>query len=210
MSASRRSSCALGIGSALVAALAITLVASPAAAATPSSAAVAETPVEFIAVLGNRGLEVIRSAASVSEKATYFRQMLRQDFDLPDMCRFVLGRYWRIASHRQRREFRRLFEADLLHFYGARFSQYGGEDLEVTGSRADPAGLVVTSRIIRVAGTPIELDWRLSLRDGLYMVSDVVVDGVSMAVTQRSEFAAIVQRNGGQIEGLLATIRGRI
>jgi phospholipid transport system substrate-binding protein len=210
MHAARASNWARNIGALLLGALAITLVASPGASAPASSAERAATPVEFISILGNRGLEVIRSAASVSEKATYFREMLRQDFDLPDMCRFVLGRYWRIASHHQRREFRHLFEEDLLHFYGARLSQYGGEGFQVTGSRTDPAGLVVTSRIVRLQGTPIELDWRLRLRDGFYRVSDVVVDGVSMAVTQRSEFAAIIERNGGQIDGLLATIRGRI
>ena len=210
MDARRMSSWARSIRSLLLRAFAITLVVSPGASAAQSSVAVAETPVEFISVLGNRGLEVIRSATSFSVKATYFRQMLRQDFALPDMARFVLGRYWRIASHRQRREFRRLFAEDLLHFYGTRFSQYGGEGFLVTGSRADPAGLVVASRIIRPQGLPIEVDWRLSIRDGFYKVSDVVVDGVSMAVTQRSEFAAIIQRNGGQIEGLLATLRGRI
>jgi phospholipid transport system substrate-binding protein len=194
----------------LLRAFAITLVASPGAAAAPSSTAVVETPLEFISVLGNRGLEVIRSAASVSTKATYFRQMLRQDFDLPGMSRFVLGRYWRIASHRQRREFRHLFEEDLLHFYGTRLSQYSGEGFLVTGSRTDPAGLVVTSQIIPLRGSRIELDWRLSIREGFYRVSDVVINGVSMAVTKRSEFAAIIQRNGGQIEGLLVTIRGRL
>jgi phospholipid transport system substrate-binding protein len=183
---------------------------SPGVSAAQNSVAVAETPVEFITVLGNRGLEVLRSAGSLSVKVTYFRQMLRQDFDLPGMSRFVLGRYWRIASHHQRREFRHLFEEDLLHFYGTRFSQYGGEGFVVIGSRPDPAGLVVTSQIVRLQGPRVGVDWRLSVRNGFYKVSDVVVDGVSMTVTKRSEFAAIIQRNGGQIEGLLATIRGRV
>jgi phospholipid transport system substrate-binding protein len=190
----------------LLPAFALTLAASPGATQSPPAVA---GPAEFITILGNRGLEVIRSSGQFSFKVTYFRQMLRQDFDLPDMCRFVLGRYWRIASHRQRREFRHLFEEDLLHFYGTRFGQYSGEGFLVTGSRTDPAGIVVTSRIVRLQGPPIELDWRLSVRNGVYKISDVSVDGVSLAVTQRSEFAAIIQRNGGQIEGLLVTLRGR-
>jgi len=207
MDARRMSSWARSIRSLLLRAFAITLVVSPGASAAQSSVAVAAAPVEFISVLGNRGLEVMRSAGSFSVRVTYFRQMLRQDFDLPGMCRFVLGRYWRIASHHQRREFRHLFEDNLLRFYGTRLSQYSGEGFLVTGSRPDSAGLVVTSQIVRSQGSPVELDWRLSIRNGFYKVSDVVVDGVSMAVTKRSEFAAIIQRNGGQIEGLLATIR---
>jgi phospholipid transport system substrate-binding protein len=182
------------------------VIVSPGASAA-GAAAVGESPAEFIRILGGQGLEVIGSAATLSQKAIYFRQMLRQDFDLPDMCRFVLGPYWRVASHRQRREFRGFFEEHLLHFYGERFAQYGGESFRVTGTRIDPAGLIVTSQIIRSLGPPIGVDWRLSIRDGLYKVSDVVVDGVSMASTQRSEVSAIIQRNGGQLAGLLTTIR---
>jgi phospholipid transport system substrate-binding protein len=95
----------------------------------------------------------------------------------------------------------------LVRFYGQRFAQYGGESLRVTGSQTDPAGVIVTSQIIRPQGPPIEVDWRLGVSDGRYKISDVVVDGVSMALTHRSDFAAIIQRNGGQVTGLLATMR---
>lgn len=153
---------------------------------------------------------MIRSAASLAEKMTYFRQMLRQDFDLPDICRFVLGSYWRIASGPQRREFRVLLQDHLLHFFGDRLAHYGGESFQVTGTRADPAGVIVTSQIVRVEGPPIDVDWRLRIRDGYYKVGDVIVDGMSMAAAQRSEISTIIQRNGGQVEGLLTTIRGQI
>ncbi len=53
----------------------------------------------------------------------------------------------------------------------------------LTGSRSDPAGLIVTSQILRPNGPPIEVDWRLSERGGLYKISDVIVDGVSMALS---------------------------
>lgn len=175
--------------------------------AAPSFAAASENPAQFIGTLGDQGLEVIRSAATPAQKLTYFRQMLRQDFDLPDISRFVLGTYWRVASQPQRQEFRSLIENHLLHFFGERLSQYGGESFSVTGSRTDPACIIVTSQIIRPQEAPIDVDWQLSLRDGRYKVSDVVVDGVSMALTQRSEVLAIIQRNGGQVAGLLATIR---
>jgi len=177
---------------------------------TPSFAAAGEDPADFIRILGNQALEVIRSSATLDQKATYFHQMLRQDFDLTDTSRFVLGPYWRGASGAQRREFRSLFEDYLVHYYGQQFAQSGGESLRVNGSRTDPAGVMVTSQIIRPQGPPIEVDWRLAVSDGRYKISDVSIDGVSMALTQRSEFAAIVQRNGGRVAGLLATMREAI
>lgn len=173
----------------------------------PGTAAAGENPADFIRILGNQALEVIRSDMSLGEKASYFHQMLRQDFDLPDMSRFVLGPYWRVASAGQRQEFCGLFEDHLVRFYGERFAQYGGESLRMTGSRTDPDGVVVTSQILRPRAPPIELDWRLGVSDGRYKITDVTVDGVSMVLTQRSEFASVIERNGGQVAALLATMR---
>src|ERR1700687_5507653 len=91
----------------------------------PRFAAAGDDPADFIRLLGNQGLAVIRSSATLDQKATYFHQMLSQDFALTDMSRFVLGPYWRVASRTQRREFRSLFEDYLVHYYGQRFAQYG-------------------------------------------------------------------------------------
>jgi phospholipid transport system substrate-binding protein len=77
----------------------------------------------------------------------------------------------------------------------------------VNRSRTDPTGVTVTSQIIRLQGAPIAVDWRLLVSDGRYKISDISIDGVSMTLTQRSEFAAIIQRNGGRVAGLLATMR---
>lgn len=177
---------------------------------TPGSAGAGEDPADFIRMLGNQALAVIRSSATLDQKTTYFHQMLRRDFDLSEVSRFVLGPYWRVASGAERREFRSLFEGYLVHYYGQRFAQYGGESLRVIGSRTDPAGVMVASQIIRPQGPPIEVDWRLAVSDGRYKISDVSIDGVSMALSQRSEFAGIVQRNGGRVAGLLATMREAI
>jgi len=188
----------------------IALVAIVGVLVAPRFAAAGEDPADFIRILGNQGLEVIRSSATLDQKATYFHQILRQDFALTDISRFVLGPYWRVASGTQRREFCSLFEDYLVHYYGQQFAQYGGGNLRVDGSRTDPAGVIVTSQIIRPQGPPIEVDWRLAVSDGRYKISDVSIDGVSMALTQRSEFAEIVRRNGGRVAGLLAMIREAI
>src|SRR6266853_396643 len=76
--------------------------------ATPGPAAAGEYPADFISALGNQGLAVIRSNAAIDQKAAYFHQMLRQDFDLARISRFGLGPYWRAASEREQQEFSRL------------------------------------------------------------------------------------------------------
>jgi phospholipid transport system substrate-binding protein len=185
--------------------VAFVLCAGPFAAA--AFAAADTGPAELVRVLGNEALEVIRSDTSPAQKQAFFHQLLRQDFDLPGIAQFVLGPYWRVASESERHEFRRLFEDYVVRVYSERFARYGGESLRVTGSRSDPEGAVVTSEIVRPNRPPIKVDWRLSTKDGLYKISDVVIDGASMRASERSEFASVIQRSGGQVQGLLAIMR---
>ncbi len=84
--------------------------------AAPGPAAAGEYPADFISALGNQGLAVIRSNAAIDQKAAYFHQMLRQDFDLARISRFGLGPYWRAASEREQQEFTRLLEDHLVRF----------------------------------------------------------------------------------------------
>jgi phospholipid transport system substrate-binding protein len=174
-------------------------------------AAAASGPADFVRELGNRALGVIRSELPPTQKRAYFRQLLDEDFDVPGIARFVLGPRWRLASGRERREFSDLLEDYLLVVYNERFGRYGGERLRVTGGRADADGATVKSEIVRPrGGPPIAVDWRLRVRDGLYKIEDVMIDGVSMAASQRAEFAAAIERNGGHIDGLFAMMRRRI
>jgi phospholipid transport system substrate-binding protein len=159
---------------------------------------------EFVRTLGNEALGVIRADMPPAQKQAFFHQLLQQNFDLPGIARFVLGPHWRTASEPEKQEFLRLFEDYIVRVYSERFAQYRGETLQVTGSRTDPEGAIVTSEIIRPGGAPpIKVDWRLTARDGLYKISDVIIDGVSMGVTERSEIAAMIQRSGG-MQGLFA------
>ena len=185
---------------------ALTLIA--AVSATPRPAAADEAPVAFIGALGNQAVSVLRSDMPLASKAAYFRRMIRQDFDLTGICRFVLGPYWRVASPAEQHKFRNLFADRLVRFYGRQLAQTGGGDFVVSGSRPSAEGVIVTSRIIRSQGAPIIVDWRLGVTNGHYKIKDVAIDGVSMALAQRSQIAALVARTGGQFGMVLATMRG--
>ncbi len=175
--------------------------------ANASPATAAEAPVAFIRALGAQAIAVLRSDASLDQKAAYFHQMLQRDFDLVGISRLVLGPYWRVASPAQCSEFRHLLEDYIVRFDGARLASYGGESFRVTGSRSDADGVLVTSEVIRPQGLPIEIDWRLAASNGLFKISDLAIEGVSMALARRAEFAAIIERQGGQLQDLLALLR---
>jgi phospholipid transport system substrate-binding protein len=173
-------------------------------------AAAAADPAEIIRDMGNQALEVLGKKVPPSEREARFQELFHQDFDVPTIARFVLGRYWRLATPAQRQEFVRLFFQYTILTYSNRLGEYSGEQFHVTGSRPDGDGSIVTSEIIRPNAPPTKVDWRLNSTDGTYKITDVIVDGISMAVTQRSEFASVIQRHGGQLQGLLALLRQKI
>jgi phospholipid transport system substrate-binding protein len=174
------------------------------------SAGAAADPAAMISNLGTQALQVLGKDATQSQRVARFRELLRDDFDVPVIARFVLGRYWNIATEEQRAEFTKLFEDYIAIAYATRLAEYSGEQFKVISSRPDGDGAIVSSQILRPAGAaPIKVDWRLVGRGGVYKISDVSVDGISMAVTERSEFASVIQHNGGQVQSLIAMLRDR-
>jgi phospholipid transport system substrate-binding protein len=168
----------------------------------------AADPAAVINHLGNRALEVLGKNASPAQRVARFQELFREDFDVPGIARFVLGRYWKTATPEQQEEFVKLFEDYIALVYSSQLAAYSGETLKVTGSRPGPEGAIVASEIVRpTGGAPVKVEWHLTDRSGTYKISDVAVDGISMAVTQRSEFAAVIQRSGGQVQGLITQLR---
>jgi phospholipid transport system substrate-binding protein len=164
--------------------------------------------VAFMNQLWGRAADLLNNKIDPAIRLARFRELFNADFDCPGIARFVLGHYWRNASEEEQQEFVRLFGDYVVYVYTARLSNFGGETLKVRGSRSDGDGLIVSTDVSSPgATTPLKIDWRLVADTGAYKISDVIVEGVSMAVTQRSEFASVVQRNGGQVRGLLAMMR---
>ncbi|MGC2523708.1 MAG: ABC transporter substrate-binding protein [Stellaceae bacterium] len=184
-------------------------------APTPSAAA---DPAGFIAALGTRLQSVVRDVPA-EQRPAEFRQLFTEDFDVPLIARFVFGRYWRAAAPAQRQELTETFQDYLIARYSDRLSAYAdsGRTPVVTGCRPVDGGVLVNSEVVLgrsptqggrgVALPPLTVGWRLVEEDGGYKIADVVVDGVSMAITQRAEFADEIQREGGQLPALVAILR---
>ena len=182
-------------------------------AAVLSVAGVARAAVDdaaiFINQLGIQAINTLRAAdLTLDQREAKFRSLLSQGFDLHFMGRFVLGRYWRAATTDQKSDYLTLYGEYLLQTYTARLGGYTDDSFTVTGARqASEKDVVVSTTLVRPSGLEIAADWRVRVLDGKFRIIDVMVEGISMAVTQRSEFAAVVRRDG--IEGLLAILRAR-
>lgn len=179
--------------------------------AGPLPVSAAEEPTDFIGTLGARAInELTAKDLSQADREIKFRQLLKEHFDMPTIGRFVLGRYWNLATEVERTEYLKLFEDFVVRSYAVRFSGYSGETFSVKGSSPGPkTATFVHSKVMRNNAEPIRVDWRVEPRGDRLVITDIIVEGVSMSVTQRSEFASVIQSSGGKIEGLLEALRNK-
>ena len=177
--------------------------------AAPRQAA-AQDARAFIAKLGESAIQVLGPSASPEQRLTRFRELFHDDFDIPGIAQFVLGRYWRTATPQEQQDFLGLFQEYLVRAYSARLSEYAGEPFRVTGSRPNGEESVIASEILRPNGSRLAVDWYVVERGGSHKITDVHVGGVSMKVTQRDEFASVIQRNGGRVEALITQLRQKV
>ena len=167
-------------------------------------------PRAFVADLGNEGIQTLGPQVTTQERVSRLYKLFEGDFDVSGIGRFAIGRYWEAFSLEQQQEFQRLFQDYTVHAYADKLGKFGGAQFKVTGSEPSADGVVVHSEVIRADGHPVQIDWHLiSASDG-YKVSDVYVDQVSMKISQRDEFAKIIQNNSGQPAALLAVMRQQL
>jgi len=167
----------------------------------------------FIETLADDALKTLTIRARPrSKRIVQFRTLLHEYFAHQTIGKWVLGRYWRRTTKQQRKEYFSLFEELLVETYVDRFANYPGATLKVSKALGSGGSdVVVSSLLSRSDGQPpIEVDWRLRAREGKYKVIDLIVEGLSMGQTQRSEFASVIRQNGGTVEGLLAELRKKI
>jgi phospholipid transport system substrate-binding protein len=180
------------------------------AEAPPTAAAEA-----FVDTMGQKAIQNLADnkakGGTKDDLVASFRGMLQTNFDLPTIARFALGRYWRVATPDQQQEYLKLFEDMILGIYSDRFAMYSGETFKTSGAQIiSDRDTLVTSEIKKDGG-PLKVEWRVRAKeDGSFRVLDVIVEGVSMSISQRDDFAAVIQRSGGKIEGLLAEMKKRV
>ena len=163
---------------------------------------------QFITSLADDAISSLTSKTlTEKERQQKFRKLLNSYFDINGIGKWALGRYWRKTSKSERLEYLVLFENLIINTYANRFSQYTKEKLTVKSSSRRGKFALVKSQINGGKEKPIRIEWRVISPDGNYKVFDIIVEGVSLLRTQRSEFSSVIRRNGGKISGLLAALR---
>ena len=179
----------------------------------PRSAAATTDPGAFMSEVSGQVLQLLADKQhSDAERAQQFAKLVGDDFDVPRIARFVLGQNWRTASDDERQQFTQAFQTYMIQVYWARFTQYNGQSISVTGQRAQSDTLtVVSTQIIQPSGQPpARVDWTVTKEGGGYKIIDVSIEGVSQVLTYRQEFASILAQNDGHVSALTAELNKKI
>ena len=192
--------------------MALPMAGSPAVAKSQNRPLLSGEATALIKALGDAAVEMLSNEQlTPREKIRRFRHLLNQSFAMKGIARFALGRYWRHASYPQRRRYLKLFEDYIVNSYSARFGNYAGESFVVLEERIDDRGQAsVSTRIQRPSGEPVEVVWHLRERLGAVRIVDVMVEGISMSLTQRSDFAAAIRTAGGDLDAFLDTLEAKV
>lgn len=178
-----------------------------------ASARAATDAGQFVQSLAQEALDDLAAATTPeAQRVERFRALFAGAFDVPLIARFVLGRYWRQASDAERTEYVKLFDELVVQTYVRRFNEFNTARIKVLStSKPNEDNDVIVAVEAAVAGKPpVRLDVRVRQNGGDYRIIDVAIEGISMAITQRDEFASVIQRGGGRVEALLASLREKV
>lgn len=183
----------------------------------PGGALPADGPADaglFVAGLTDDIIQrVIEPKIDKQERADRLRVLLSETMAIETIGRFVLGRYWITATERGRAAFLDIFAEVMTVRFMPLLAKYSGERVQIGQVRSDPdhpAVFAVASLLVRPQGAPVTVTWRV-LRDvEVYRVIDVIAEGVSMAITLRSEYRSFMLQHSGRVAVLIAALRDRI
>jgi len=183
-------------------------------AASPETAVAssAEQAGRFITEMTETAIESLTDeTVPATEREGRFRGLFRAHFDIPAIGRFVLARYWRAADATEQKDFLEVFEDVMVRRFAPQFTGYAGTRLEVTKVQplSDSQQFMVSTRIDPPDGEPLTVDWRVRETGNGYHVLDVIGEGVSMALTLRSEYTSVI-KNAGGVGGLIEQLRRQV
>jgi len=178
---------------------------------TPQSATeAADRGVAFVKDSGDRLVAVVNGPGSLQEKRRQLTQILDRTVDVDGVARFCLGRFWRQATPDQQKRFVELFHQVLVTNITAKLGEYQGVKFTVGRSRQQDEEEIVSTIVERPNNPPTAVDWVLAQVGGDLKIIDVVAEGTSLRLTQRSDYASYLAHNNNNIDALINAMRQQV
>lgn len=178
----------------------------------PAAALAKDAAASFVEETIQEVAELVQNPGTAAEKADRLRAIMERRGAMHEISRFVAGTAWRQMDEAQQKRFVDVFTGYVSAIYARRFNEYAGEAEEVSDNGlfrlgevvdAGKKGMLVKTSINRANDAPIIVEWLVTDRPGKTVIADIVIEGVSLLVTQREEVGAMLEARGGSIDKLI-------
>lgn len=163
-----------------------------------AQAATTQQASAFINQVGAETVGILTGVKDKSKKQSALSKIFDGNVDFPWVARFVMGRYWREATEGQKSRYVQEYQRFLVRHYAVLFSEYDGGSFNVTYARDDGDDEFSVGMQVQAgaqSSDKVLIDYKVRYAGGSFKIFDVVIEGVSMLTTQRSEFASIISNH---------------
>lgn len=167
----------------------------------------------FVRKVTSEGIEeIINANVSQNVKDQRFEKLFNDALDLDFIGQFVLGRYWKIATPEQRKNFIKVYRELNIKTWSARFDEFKGKSFVFVGSTPSTSKnqIFINSTVAMDQGEPAKVVWRVKQSGETFKIVDIIIENVSLAITARNEYTAFIKNNGGNINALIADLQKKV
>jgi phospholipid transport system substrate-binding protein len=187
--------------------------ASALAAALPSALAQgadAAQATNLVRTMGAQLVAIVNGPGTTAEKQARVAPLIERDVDVDAIARFCLGRFWRTATPQQQQDYVRTFHKVMLNSITSKLGEFQGVSFAMTQTMQREGATLVGTLITRPNQEPAQVQWVVDQVSGQPKVVDLVAEGTSLRLTQRSDYASFLSRNGGNVGALIAAMRQQV
>ena len=168
------------------------------------------SPKEFISKLTTDASKVLASDYSKDEKMLKLIDLAEENVDINGIGMYSLGKYRKILSESQIKEYKILFRKYFLKSFSSRLSEYTDPKINVLSEEIINTKYTIVFSVLEAneKRPEIKIDWRVyTINSEKLLVRDLIIEGLSLARTQREEFSSIIQNGDGNIEVLFFNLK---
>ena len=164
----------------------------------------------FVQSTVNRASEALNDKFSKEEKIAKLKAIAKKTVDITGIGFYTLGSYRKNITDGQKEEYKNLFEQYFLKSFASRLAEYSNPEIEVVSKeKLNQNYTMVFSILASTEQRPeVRVDWRIYTKNPENpLIRDLIIEGLSLARTQKEEFSSIIRSNDGDINALFTTLK---
>ena len=166
-------------------------------------------PDVFVQSTVNRASATLSKDISKKEKMLELQELARDTVDISGIGLYTLGKYRKEITEDQKKKYSELFESYFLKSFSSRLSEYSNPKINVVSKdKKNDKYTIVSSILVATKDRPeVKIDWRIyTINPEKPLIRDLIIEGLSLARTQKEEFASIIKSNENNIEALFQNL----